>query len=663
MPRPVDRDSTYLPGLDGVRAIAVAAVVIYHLGAPFMPGGLLGVGVFFTLSGFLITTILLTAWDRRGNLDLKTFWLRRARRLLPAVVLVLIVVIIATAFVDPGALLQRSQQAVAAMLYVANWTTIAAGESYFERFAGPGPLDHLWSLSVEEQFYLLWPLLLFGLLAYFRGKLGRIALVTLALATLSFALMWFLAAPGFDHTRVYEGTDTRAGGLLIGAAMAMLWRPAQLAKRIPPSGKLIVNGIGIAALAVVIGMFVFTDQYSMSLYHGGIVVLSIATAVLVAVAVHPAASFGRMLGVLPMRWIGERSYGIYLWHLPVIAFTPAEFLAEQPVIRAVLQVALTIGIAAMSWRFVEDPIRRYGLVGALTRHRDSEDADDVRAVPLVKQPLGKSVPAVLSGALALVLIATASLSAAAMLRPGGVSGAQGGDASLDNPPLPPVPEEETAEEKAADASAPKVTTSCAQVVHVGDSTSVGLMDRNYLPNKKDRVTAQYKKVGVKDPDTDIKGARSIVERYKGQPNAQDAVKAKLKNGYRGCWVLAMGTNEVANVAAGSNVGLDTRIDDVMKPVGTAPVLWLTIKTQRTSGPYKQSGSEKWTEALAKACTRYPNMRVYDWASEVKDSWFIDDGIHFTTKGYRERGKRTARALATAFPKDGASPPDCMIRTA
>ena len=662
MPRPVGHETTYLPGLDGVRAIAVAAVVVYHLGAPFMPGGLLGVGVFFTLSGFLITTILLTTWDRRGNLDLKTFWLRRARRLLPAVILVLLVVVIATAIVDPGALLKRGQEAVAALFYVANWTTIAAGVSYFDRFAGPGPLDHLWSLSVEEQFYLLWPLLLFALLTYFRGKLGRIAVVTLALAIGSFALMWFLAAPGFDQTRVYEGTDTRAGGLLIGAVMAMIWRPGQLAKRIPASGRLIVNGIGVASLGVIVAMFVLTDQYSMSLYHGGILLLSIATALLVAVAVHPAASVGRWLGVLPMRWIGERSYGIYLWHLPVIAFTPAEFLADQPIVRAVLQTALTLGIASLSWRFVEDPIRRYGLVGALTRHRDAtDDSDDVRVVPGVKPPLSTSVPAVLSGAVALVLIATASLSAAAMLRPAGTASA-GGDLSLDAPPVPQKDEGETAEEKAEDAAAAKVSTSCRQVVHVGDSTSVGLMDPNYLPRKKDRITSQYKKVGVRDPDTDIRGARSIVERYHGQPNAQDAVKAKITKGYDGCWVFAMGTNEVANVAAGSNVGLDDRIDFLMKEAGNHPVMWLTVKSQRSSGPYKNSGFGKWTEALTKACTRFPNMRVYDWAAEVKDGWFIDDGIHFSTKGYRERAKRTARALAISFPKDGVSAPGCLIRT-
>ena len=232
MPRPAGSETRYVPGLDGVRAIAVAAVVGYHLGAPWLPGGLLGVGVFFTLSGYLITTILITAWDRSGNLDLRQFWLRRARRLLPALIMVLVVVLVATPVLDNDVLPERGVEALAAVFYVSNWVTIASDVSYFQRFSGPGPLDHLWSLAVEEQFYLLWPLVLLVLFKTLRGRLERMAQVSLGLAAVSFLLMLLLAAPGFDNSRAYQGTDARAGGLLIGAALAMVWPPTQQANTV-----------------------------------------------------------------------------------------------------------------------------------------------------------------------------------------------------------------------------------------------------------------------------------------------------------------------------------------------------------------------------------------------------------------------------------------------
>ena len=417
MPRPAGSEMKYLPGLDGMRAIAVAAIVGYHLGAPWLPGGSLGVGVFFTLGGYLITTILITTWDRRGNLDLRNFWLRRARRLLPALIMVLIVVVVATPVLDHEVLPERSFEALAALVAISNWTMIGSDVAYGQPFSGPGALDHLWSLAVEEQFYLLWPLVLLLLIKTQRGRQNRMALVTLALATVSFLLMLLLAAPGFENLRAYQATGAGAGGLLIGAALAMVWPPAQLASKVPETSRHIVDLLGAAALATIVALFVLTNEYSIWLSRGGLLLLSLATAVLVGAVVHPASVVGPILGVLPLRWIGERSYGIYLWHLPVVAFMPQGVLAAHPLLRAGGQVALIILLSALSWAVLENPIRRYGLLGALGQRRY-----EVVAAPV--EPGGDSTPrvrtrapALVSGSVALLLIATASLTATAALRP------------------------------------------------------------------------------------------------------------------------------------------------------------------------------------------------------------------------------------------------------
>jgi peptidoglycan/LPS O-acetylase OafA/YrhL len=681
MPRPAGSDTRYLPGLDGIRAVAVAAVVGYHLGTPWLPGGLLGVAVFFTLSGYLITSILISTWDRRGDLDLRHFWLRRARRLLPALIMVLIVVLVATPVLDNDVLPERGIQAFAALFFVSNWTTIASDVSYFQRFSGPGPLDHLWSLAVEEQFYLLWPLVLLLLFKTLRLRLERMALVTLGLAAVSFMLMLLMAAPGFDNSRVYEGTDARAGGLLIGAALAMVWPPTQLASKISANRRLIVDLLGGSALVIIVTMFVVTNEYSIWHYRGGILLLSLATAVLVGAAVHPASVVGPVLGVLPLRWIGERSYGIYLWHLPVVAFMPQAVLATRPLVRAGVQLALIILLSTLSWALLENPIRRQGLIGALGQPRYQVLAAPADAGSPETPRVRRRTPAVISGSVALLLIATASLTATAALRPPEAPQTEEPPAeiNLEAPPVPTdtaddeqdVPDQSVLAKTRVGGSAaslvndqPKARefqTSCGQVVHIGDSTSIGLMSSAYQPNKENWVDTQYRKVGVREVGTDISGARSIVERWRHQPNAQDAVQAELDRGYRGCWVMAMGTNEAANRAVGGPVSSNERIDLIMKLIGDRPVLWLTVKTQKAHGPYANGEMRKWNAALLDGCMRYPNMRVYDWAGQVEDSWFINDGIHFTTRGYMERGKRIAQALARAFPKQGSSPGECQVR--
>jgi peptidoglycan/LPS O-acetylase OafA/YrhL len=690
MPRPVGRGSTYVAGLDGVRALAVVVVLAYHLDLPWASGGLLGVGVFFTLSGYLITSILLETWQRTGGLDLRQFWVRRARRLLPAVVLVVVAVLGATAVVARDDLPERSGEAGAAALYVSNWWTIAQGQSYFDRFAGPGPLDHLWSLAIEEQFYVVWPLLLLLLLRRAGGRFGRVARGTLLLAVVSFVLLAVVADPGFDNTRAYEGTDTRAGGLLVGAVLAMAWRPLPRA-RIRVTARLVIDAIGLAGLAVIIWLVATTTEYDLSTYRWGLLLLSVATACLVAAVVHPGAHLGAVLGIGPLRWLGERSYGIYLWHLPVFAFAPSPVEGGVPLLRDGLLVGVTVLLAAMSWSLVEDPIRRRGLVGAVRRLRPGPRPREQRRL----------VPAVVSGAAVVVLVATGTLSATALVdRPGPSPPPVG----LDRPPLPPPetangaaaatpsPDPKPSPSAAPTASRPPAAspapspgagsdgrtarhaaatstpgggaprTSCTSVVHVGDSTSIGLMDHAYQPDPKLRVDAQYRKHGVSHVTTDISGARSIVETYDGHPNAQDAVRRQLAEGYEGCWVLALGTNEAANQYVGGVVPFPERIDLVMGLLGDAPALWTTVRTLKHGGPYGDAQMTAWNGALVDACRRYPNMRVYDWRSEVRDGWYISDGIHFTTTGYGHRAIGLARALARAFPAEGNPPAGCLVRS-
>lgn len=651
MPRPVDHQSNYVPGLDGLRALAVIAVLGYHFAIPQMSGGFLGVSVFFTLSGFLITGILVSTWERTGGLDLRRFWLHRARRLLPALVVVLLVVLAVTAIVDAESLSKRWSEAISAILYVNNWTTIVDGGSYYDYFAGAQPLEHLWSLAIEEQFYLVWPVLLLVLLRRNSRRLVDVAKITILLATLSFVLMWILAQPALDNTRAYEGTDTRAGELLVGAALALVYRPARV-RTLPPAGvRIVVDLVGLAALSVILWMLVSTSLYSLSLYRGGFVLLAVATALVVAVVSYPGSLLGSAFAVEPLRWIGERSYGIYLWHMPVVAFTPQSLLDDFSLPLVALHLTLTLALAALSWQLIENPIRQHGFVGAFRR--------PIAYTHHLRTPV--------SGGLALTTAAVITLASCSFIVRSDDSATPDALTAANGAPLPPPVDRE---DSAADGDQRARTnqgdgskrwqTSCTSVVHVGDSTSLGLMDPDYGLRRTERIDQQYRDVGVEDVDTDILGARSIVERYKDQPNATEATSSRVEDGYDGCWVFAMGTNEVANQAVGGVVGLDDRIAMLMDEIDGQPAMWLTVKTLLSDGPWANDEMAKWNAALRDACDTYPNLRVYDWASQVHDRWYIPDGIHFTTPGYAERSKRTARALAVAFPSDGSPSDDCFV---
>jgi lysophospholipase L1-like esterase len=213
---------------------------------------------------------------------------------------------------------------------------------------------------------------------------------------------------------------------------------------------------------------------------------------------------------------------------------------------------------------------------------------------------------------------------------------------------------------AAAPQAPPTQTSCRSVAHVGDSTSDGLVSADYLPDPTQRISAQYTRVGATDQHYEIEGATSVVESIEGQPNANQLAQKLVQQGYRGCWVLALGTNDIADLAVGSNVGLAQRISRMMSVAAGEPVLWVNVKSLLTSGPYAETNMQEWNSALLQACRSYPNMRVFDWASVVQPGWFISDGIHYTSAGYAQRGRMIADALVHAFPRGRPPSPGCVV---
>lgn len=344
----------YIYGIDGLRAIAVLAVLAYHLHLPFARGGLIGVTVFFVISGFLITRILLTELDNTGTIDLKDFWIRRIRRLVPAILTMLVVLIFVSAIFNRVLFTKACKDLLSAVFCYNNWWQIFNNVSYFENAGAPSPLTHCWSLAIEAQFYLVYPLILI-VLAKLRKK-KYIPGITALLAVVSAALMWIMFDPSSDPSRVYYGTDTRAFSLLFGAFLAIL---LQYEKResVP---HVLKEGIGIAGLAGILCITGLVDGYSSFFYRGGHVLVSFLT-VLVIYAVSDAKSLlGTVLGLPPLKWIGDRSYGIYLWHYPVILLISGGKSSSWWV--TLLEILITLILSELSYRYVETPVR-HGIIG------------------------------------------------------------------------------------------------------------------------------------------------------------------------------------------------------------------------------------------------------------------------------------------------------------
>jgi peptidoglycan/LPS O-acetylase OafA/YrhL len=354
---------TYQPAIDGLRGLAVAGVLLFHGGFSWAKGGYLGVSTFFTLSGYLITTLLLAEFGRTRRVSLPGFWSRRFRRLMPASLLTLagIVVLFGPFVATADQLAELPGDVIAALAYVANWRFIVADQSYADLFTAPSPVQHFWSLAIEEQYYLFFPLLMAGLLAFGRGSRRLVFMVLGALTLGSTLLMMSLYTPGTDPARVYYGTDTRAAELLIGALLAVLLaaRPHLLA-RIPRRA---LTAAGIAVLVVTAYWWMTVEQISPWLYQGGFTFYALTTAVLLAVLLVPGP-VQRALATDPLRQLGRISYGVYLLHWPIFLWLTPERTGLSIVPLFVLRLAVTIPAAVLSFRFVEQPVRtRQILVG------------------------------------------------------------------------------------------------------------------------------------------------------------------------------------------------------------------------------------------------------------------------------------------------------------
>src|SRR5690606_3081521 len=308
-PREVDPRPGHIPGLDGLRALAILGVLVFHFTPTVLPGGFLGVDVFFVISGFLITTLLLRELGRRGRVDLPQFWLRRARRLLPALVSTVLVSVSLAAVAGGDLLVDVGRQVLGAFTFSTNWLEVGAGASYFAQ-TSPVLFLNFWSLAVEEQFYLLWPVLLVVLVAVVSSGRHRVR-VALAVAAVSAVLMGVLYTPGEDATRVYYGTDTHLFGLMIGVALAFAWSAPGSWLHSPAWLRLRQPAALAAAGGLLVLMLVLRDDSALT-FRGGILVASLLTAVLVAALLGPSTLYQRIMRMPPVEWVGQRSYGIYL---------------------------------------------------------------------------------------------------------------------------------------------------------------------------------------------------------------------------------------------------------------------------------------------------------------------------------------------------------------
>jgi peptidoglycan/LPS O-acetylase OafA/YrhL len=622
VPRPVEGTSPYLPGLDGIRAIAVLAVIAYHLNYGWASGGLLGVQVFFVLSGYLITDLLVAEYRRHRGIRLGQFWLRRARRLLPALFVVLFVTVGWATLFDRTQLAALRSDLPSSIFYVSNWWFIFHHVSYFARFGPPSPLGHLWSLSIEEQFYLVWPLLVLAGMRWI-GSRRMLIIMSLTVAAASAVEMGLLygASPNGDPTRVYDGTDTRAFALLIGASLAFALPRNRVFAPITPGATRLLNIVGGVGLAGIFVMFWHTNQYEPFLYEGGMVLLALLTAMVIGVTIHPGSRLQSILGWEPLRWVGERSYAIYLWHYPVIVLTTPVGVPTS-VLRASLQIVVTFVLAALSWRYVEQPVRS----GALGRQWARVRQHDWSWPRL--RPIGWAVVGVAGANAVVCALGLFGLVDASAANPGSQV-----TSIIPTAHHHPSPSTSVPTTLPHGVPVPTTTTTAPPagqgVTAIGDSVMVD--------------AAPYLRQSLPGIDIDAQVGQQL---YQVQGQIQQ-LKAQMDIGDR--VIIELGTNGPYTAA---------QLESLLNSLG--PMQKIVLVNTRVPQPWQQEVNS----TIASVAPSYPNAVIVDWYNDsaTYPQYFYPDGVHLNPVGAKYYASLLVQALNAPLPATGHPKPPSATST-
>lgn len=623
----------YITGLDGIRAIAVIMVLAYHLKLALFKSGFLGVTVFFVLSGYLITGILISEVEEEGTIDLKNFWLRRIRRLVPAVMSMAVVIIFVSAVVNRIIFTKGCKDFLASVLGFNNWWQIFNKVSYFEAAGVTSPFTHCWSLAIETQFYLIYPLILLGIykLVKSRGE-GRakrgllFAGVTLLLALISVILMIVLFDPQQDASRVYYGTDTRAFSLLFGALLAILWEYRMVPRRLSASVNMVLGSVSFAVLLV---MTIAINGSSNFWYRGGQFFGTILTVLMVYAVSGRKTWLSRFLSNPVLKWIGDRSYSIYLWHYPIILLISKGIKASWGI--TLIEIVLSVVLAELSYRFIETPIR-HGIIGEylnILRSRPKSRQEKKRQIQVARRSLKVMAGTfVLTVSLILCMIFVPKKNALDTLQKREAKAKETGK----------MTEEQLAKQKAngsesddtictADLTDDEILEGL-NLLLIGDSIAVDVTDDFYemFPNsvsdtKIGRITSLGKQV-----------LDSYIDEKKWE--GEGVIFASL-----------------------SNSPINGELEDIREKIGKDMPLFLT--TVRI--PH-DTFEEKSNSKIKKFVEENDHTYLIDWyaASEGHDEYFDADDTHLLPAGAKAYAKCIKEAVLAAYKKENIEIPKSRL---